>query len=60
MYTDPYLYLREHQRHTAQVATDGLRRLEAARAPRSRAARTGPVHRVAQRVRRLRVHPVAG
>lgn len=59
MYTDPHLYLREHQRRTAQVTTDGIWRLEAARALRPRVVRPGLLTSVAQRVRQLRVHRVA-
>jgi hypothetical protein len=54
LYIDPYLYLREHQRHVARVTADGLLRAAAGN-PRRGPALAG---RVARRVRRFGVRPV--
>lgn len=57
LYIDPYLYLREHQRHVARVTADGLLRAAAGK-PRRGPALAGLAGRVARRVRRFGVRPV--
>lgn len=59
MYTDPNLYLAEHQRHVARITAKGLRRLEATSSARPQRERTRLVERVSRRIRANSARPVA-
>lgn len=59
MYTEPNMYLAEHQRHVARITAQGLRRLECASTARQERPRTRLVDRVASRIRGINARPVA-